>query len=242
VFAIGASLTAARQARGLELRDAEQMTCLRAKYLSALERERYEELPGRAYARAFLRTYATALDLHADRLVAEFDEQVPEPEPLPAAPPIRRRDRSWWPVLGTAVAFGALAIVGWSAWSGPDATPTPVVSPPAKAAASASAATQAQRAAAVKAAHVVQKKAVRTTPAAPQPAVIRADGDCWVLARKGGPTGAVLAEQTLHAGDVLRLKASHVWLRLGAPWNVSVHRGTHALHGLPRGTPVNVSV
>jgi hypothetical protein len=41
---------------------------------------------------------------------------------------------------------------------------------------------------------------------------------------------------------VLRLKATHGWLRLGAPWNVSVHRGAHVLHGLPSGTPVNVGV
>jgi hypothetical protein len=236
VFAIGASLTAARQARGLELRDAEQLTCLRAKYLSALEREHYDELPGRAYARAFLRTYATALDLHADRLVAEFDEQVPEPEPPPAAPPLRRHDRHWLPLLGTAAGLGALAVVGWSAWSQPTSAPAPVVSPPAKLAAPAQ--THAA-ASAVKAAHVVHRTAVS---AAPRPAVIEASGDCWVLARKGGPAGAVLAERTLHAGDVLRLKATHVWLRLGAPWNVSVHRGAHVLHGLPSGTPVNVGV
>ena len=57
MFEIGASLAAARRARGLGMRDAERLTCMRSKYLTALEEGRFDELPGRTYARAFLRTY-----------------------------------------------------------------------------------------------------------------------------------------------------------------------------------------
>src|SRR3954451_18420741 len=80
MFEIGASLAAARRARGLGLRDAERITCMRVRYLSALEEERFDALPGRTYARAFLRTYATALGWRADRFVAEFDAHEREPE------------------------------------------------------------------------------------------------------------------------------------------------------------------
>src|SRR4051812_37466688 len=98
MFEIGASLAEARRARGLAVHDAEQLTCMRAKYLTALEEERFDELPGRAYARAFLRTYATALGLQGDRFVAEFDEQRPEPEEEEPAPDFRPREPFHFPI------------------------------------------------------------------------------------------------------------------------------------------------
>ena len=73
MFDIGASLAAARESRGLSLVDAERLTCVRGKYLAALEQNDYDALPGRTYARAFLRTYASALGLDADKFVAAFE-------------------------------------------------------------------------------------------------------------------------------------------------------------------------
>src|SRR5581483_4231161 len=74
VFDIGASLAAARETRGYSLADAERLTNVRGKYLAALECGDFDALPGRTYARAFLRTYATALGLEADRFVTAFEE------------------------------------------------------------------------------------------------------------------------------------------------------------------------
>lgn len=65
VFEIGASLAAAR-ARGLGLADAERLTCIRTRHLAALESDSFDSIPGRAYARGFLRTYEGALGLDAD--------------------------------------------------------------------------------------------------------------------------------------------------------------------------------
>lgn len=78
MFEIGASLAAARESQGLVLADAERLTRLRERYLRALEEDRFDVLPGRAYARAFLRSYADALSLDADAFVAEFDQRFPE--------------------------------------------------------------------------------------------------------------------------------------------------------------------
>jgi cytoskeleton protein RodZ len=105
LFEIGASLTAAREAQGLVLADAERLTRLRAGYLRALEEDRFEALPGRTYARAFLRSYADALSLDADRFVAEFDQRFPEhteesaPSVFGARQPRRagRHNRLRWP-------------------------------------------------------------------------------------------------------------------------------------------------
>lgn len=235
MFEIGASLTAARQARGLELRDAEQLTCLRARYLVALEHERYDQLPGRTYARAFLRTYANALGLHADRIVAEFDEQNPDTEPQqPLASTFHRPRRNWRPLALVASALVAVAVVGWTQ------RPSGGASPDLQAAAAAPPALTHHR---VAVPAVSQVKAAQKTVAVPAPLVVKATtGPCWVLARSGGPSGATLAEQTLQPGQVLRLHRQHVWLRLGAPGNVTVSRGARTLHGLPAAEPVNVSL
>lgn len=230
MFPIGASLAAAREARGLELRDAERLTCMRGRFLEALEGERFDELPGHTYARAFLRTYASSLGLDADRFVAEFDEQVPEPEePFELeAPRARRFGRVPLAAAPVAAVVALVVVLVWSAWSndhlGSGSTATP---PPAQ---SAAAAPTVHRIAHVKAAvHVSRALVVRAV-----------GGPCWVQARRGGPTGAVLAERTLAQRATLRLATPHVWLRLGAPWNVRVQRGGHVVR-TPAGTqPVNV--
>lgn len=238
MFEIGASLTAARQARGLELRDAERLTCLRARYLAALEHEQYDLLPGRTYARAFLRTYANALGLHADRIVGEFDEQHPDAEPpQPLGPSFHRRRRNWRPLALVASAVVAVAVVGWTQ------RPTGGASPDVQNASAALPETP--RPAVHEAARppVHRVEGAHKTVVAPAALVVKATtGPCWVLARSGGPSGAVLAEQTLEPGQVLRLHRQHVWLRLGAPGHVVVSRGAHTLHGLPAGQPVDVTL
>jgi hypothetical protein len=236
---IGASLAAARHARGLELRDAERLTCMRSRYLVALEQERYDDLPGLTYARAFLRTYANALDLDADRLVAAFDEQVadaaePAFEP-PPRPRIRARPRrSHWTV---AAGLGVAAVVGWAAWSsGPSNRPQPVAAGAAPLVPAAAPKPQAST-------HVlgvhrtVQRKATK-----PQALVVSAvRGPCWVQVRRGGPAGAVVQERLLQQGETLRLSLPKAWLRLGAPWNVDVRRGSHVLRTEEHGQPVDVT-
>ena len=49
MFEIGSSLRAARKRQELELSQAERDTRIRAKYLGALEDERFDVLPGPAY-------------------------------------------------------------------------------------------------------------------------------------------------------------------------------------------------
>jgi cytoskeleton protein RodZ len=137
MIAIGNTLRDARKRRGLELSDCELETRIRARYLSALEDERFDVLPEPAYARGFLRNYATFLGLDARVLVEEFNDRngtapalgdvPPPPEPvqrrvpLPGAP-VRRR-RGWrhkgalvWLIAG---AIGAVLLALWAgaAWT-----------------------------------------------------------------------------------------------------------------------------
>jgi cytoskeleton protein RodZ len=229
MFEIGANLAAARRARGLAIRDAEQLTCMRAKYLIALEKDRFDDLPGRAYARAFLRTYATALGLRADRFVAEFDEQHPEPKEEEPVPDFRPRQPFHLPTPVPLLAAAAIcALFIWSAWS-VDQTPGPPPPPPASQQAWAAANASGRPAVA----HTARVSAV----------VVRAvRGPCWIEAHKGSESGPLLAQRTLAQGETVRFTARRVWLRLGAPWNAIARRGAQLAHGLSTTGPSNVTL
>lgn len=231
MFDIGGNLAAARKGQGLKPSDVERLTLLRGRYLAALERNEFDALPGRVYARAFLRTYAETLGLDADRFVHEFDTRYPEPAPGPPPPMIRpRRALRVRPgfVLGGVVLAVCAGAVAWSALSSSPKL-APNVHPPAAGA---------QRAHARVALALTPSK-----PIAPRHAalVIRAKtGPCWLLVRRGGPAGIVLFEGTLEPGKAMHF-APRVWVRLGAPWNVDVQRGAHVVRGLPASTPVNIT-
>ena len=86
MFEIGNSLREARLRQGFELPRVEADTKIRAKYLRALEEERFEVLPGETYVKGFLRTYSEYLGLDGQLYVDEFNSRFTrEEEPL--APP-----------------------------------------------------------------------------------------------------------------------------------------------------------
>jgi hypothetical protein len=89
VFEIGNSLREARERQGLGYPEIELATKIRAKYIRALEEEDFTSIPGDAYIRGFLRSYAEYLGLDGDVYVDEYasrfitswrDELPPRPE------------------------------------------------------------------------------------------------------------------------------------------------------------------
>ena len=62
-------LYAARERKGVDLYRAERDTKIRARYLGALERGDYKELPGAVYTKGFLRNYALYLGLDPDEVL-----------------------------------------------------------------------------------------------------------------------------------------------------------------------------
>ena len=65
-------LLAAREAKGVDLYRAERDTKIRARYLGALERGDYRELPGAVYTKGFLRNYALYLGLDPDEVLLQW--------------------------------------------------------------------------------------------------------------------------------------------------------------------------
>lgn len=85
---IGATLREARTRLGLDVKQAEEQTKIRARYIRALENEDWETLPGAVYVRGFLRTYGSILGLDGELLADEFrrhHEAVAEPTANPVA-------------------------------------------------------------------------------------------------------------------------------------------------------------
>lgn len=69
---IGPTLRDRRQRLGLEIRDVEERTKIRARYLRALENEDWETLPAPAYVRGFLRSYGQVLGLDGEMLADQY--------------------------------------------------------------------------------------------------------------------------------------------------------------------------
>ena len=59
----------------IDISEVESETKIRAKYLRALENEEYNLLPGPAYVKSFLRTYAEFLNLDSRELVNAYKAQ-----------------------------------------------------------------------------------------------------------------------------------------------------------------------
>jgi cytoskeleton protein RodZ len=90
---IGATLREARMRARIDISEIEAETKIRAKYLRALENEEWGLLPGPAYVRSFLRTYAEALDLDAKLLLEEYKlrhERPSDHDLMPIGSPRRR--------------------------------------------------------------------------------------------------------------------------------------------------------
>jgi cytoskeleton protein RodZ len=232
VFQIGSSLREARERRGLELAAVEQDTRISARWLRALEEERFDLLPERVYALGFLRTYADYLGLEGQQFVDELSPRLPladEPEvPLPA--PFAQRRRTPGPrILASVgviavVAVVVIALIGSRSSSShthsvslpPTRTVTraPTVTPPAR------------HTATPQLARIVLKAAL---------------GRCWLDARLGSQNGRELYTGTLELGQSIRLSGGRTWIRLGAPSALQATlNGSSVL--LPSTTPVNIVV
>jgi len=79
VLSIGLVLKNKRKELGLTLDDIEHETFINKKYLTALEEESWEELPGYPYAYGYVKSYGKVLNLDQENLKAIFQRSYPHP-------------------------------------------------------------------------------------------------------------------------------------------------------------------
>jgi Helix-turn-helix domain/RodZ C-terminal domain len=210
VLEIGSSLREARIRRGVELAQVEADTHIRTRYLQALEDDRFELLPGEAYVRGFLRTYADYLKLDDDLFVDQYNARfAPPEEPLPELSLRRRREPNRRRARGTVGAVLAVALVAVLAWrldtGGEPTVPAPIAEPAA-------------RKPPPTPARVTRPARHGARPAAL--VLTAARGPCWLSAHLGSRAGRRLHEGMLEQGQSLRLAGKRLWIRLGAPSNL----------------------
>ncbi|MGQ9680956.1 MAG: RodZ domain-containing protein [Anaerolineae bacterium] len=138
---VGERLRQARQAKGMSLEQAEEITRIRMRFLQALEDEDYGQIPGQVFVRGFLRSYARTLGLDPDEVLAAAGlaptgpvlqpVRQPRPEQVldePLLPPSNRHGLLAV-VLGTMVVVGlALAAVSLYRYLEPQREPPPLPS------------------------------------------------------------------------------------------------------------------
>jgi len=113
---IGEELRRARELKGLSLRDVEEATKIRMKYLIALEADDFEALPGRVYVIGFLRTYARFLGINDENLVNQVKSLTPvevhDEELVEKPKPVKKKKKGLiFTVFGALIFLVALAFV-----------------------------------------------------------------------------------------------------------------------------------
>lgn len=121
---IGETLRERRMALKIDVHEVEEATKIRAKYLRALENEEYNLLPGNAYVKSFLRTYADYLGLDSRALVDQYRTQggVSEDDPIhysPSSEPGNTSRRRWIFLIAAIIVIAViLFLVGALGGSG----------------------------------------------------------------------------------------------------------------------------
>ena len=235
MFEVGGSLREARLKRGLTPADVQKAIRIRDRYLQALEEERWELLPGDAYVKGFLRTYADYLGLDGNLYVEEYNSRFARPDEPQLVPVRFARTGTRFGGLGflrPLVLVGAVvaivaAIAAWqlSGSSSPKHSAPPTTAPTTTAS------------------HTTPKKTKRkkthekqVSAALPRRAVVVASrGNSWLWVRSGSAAGPTVYQGTLLQGRTLSvsLKSGPVWIRIGDPPSIDLRLGGKLVHGLP---------
>jgi hypothetical protein len=219
VFEIGSSLREARMRQGLDFPQIEAATKVRGKYLRALEDEQFSQLPAQTYVKGFLRTYAEYLGLDGQLYVDEFNSRyvVEDEPPIRARRTVRPRQRRRLQssVLVAALAgialVTALVIAAWK--SGSNEQPL------------------------VGLGQTTQENTThRARPNGPASITLIAKRDVLLTVRNHAPTGKVLFNDTLPAGEAKHYTTKRLWLQVGTPENLRVTVNTKRVR-VPVGGP-----
>ena len=123
-MSFGTELQLERERRQVSLHFMAERTRVPERFLSALEQEQFEDLPGGVFNNGILRSYCSDLGLDEDEWLARFEAAWPAPPAAELAESGEKAQRNrtplgsgagirWWGVLLMLLVLGALA---WAAW------------------------------------------------------------------------------------------------------------------------------
>jgi cytoskeleton protein RodZ len=232
MFEIGGSLREARLKRGLTPADVQKAIRIRDRYLQALEEERWELLPGDAYVKGFLRTYADYLGLDGTLYVEEYNSRFARPDEPQLVPERFARTGTRFGGIGflrplVVVAAIVAIVAGFTAWQ-LSGSPSKKHSAPTTTGPTTTAS------------HTTPRKKHRKHASAALPSravVVASRGNSWLWVRSRGANGPTVYEGTLLQGKTLpvNLKGGPVWIRFGYAPAVDLRLGGKLVHGLPNG-------
>lgn len=107
---VGRYLRERREARNMSIEEVARATRVPISSVERIESDQYDELPGEVFVRGFLRSYAKAVGLDPDEVLARYtaSRRVAWVTPLPISSPTRpARSRRY----GVAIAFVLLLIL-----------------------------------------------------------------------------------------------------------------------------------
>lgn len=239
MFEIGGSLREARLKRDLTPADVQKAIRIRDRYLQALEEERWELLPGDAYVKGFLRTYADYLGLDGNLYVEEYNSRfahTDEPQLVPerfARGGTRLGGVGFLrPLIVVAAIVGIVA--GLAAWQLSGSGDKNGVPPPPPTTTTTST-TPHHSTPPKKKQHTQTTQHVSAAPLPTSAVFVASRGACWLEIRRGSQSGSLLYENTLQQGQTqsVSLKNGPVWIDMGDPPMIDLRLGGKVVHGLP---------
>jgi len=240
VFEIGTTLREARVRRKLTLQQVEEDTKIRVKYLQAMENEDFDLMPGQAYVKGFLQTYAGYLGLDPSIILDEYrtrgtsrEEHQPFSGSSVIGKPLshRRRNTLAFVAVACLLVLAVIYILGLNSDGASDGDGGAVdagslsLSPSASPSRTASPSPSPSG--------TVDKGAVRLGASG---------GDCWVEVRAGDALGDVLFSGTLSPGDTKVFRQDRLWLKVGSPPTLSIRVGTTLLPKLEGVGPLIITI
>lgn len=187
---IGAALRAERERRRTSLDAVARGTLVRMDFLELIEEDRLEDLPSGAYARGFIRAYATYLGLDPKPFITSYEQRCGSPAPELSrvvrrgvrVPPAAQR-RAWKIAVTGASSLIVLLVMLGVFRSGDEPTEVPSVTS-------------------------AVARVRSTTPPVTTDAVVRLEvtGDTWVEARSDGQS---VFGQTMRKGEFKSFKGKN---------------------------------
>jgi transcriptional regulator with XRE-family HTH domain len=219
----GRKLSEARRQRGWTLDEVADRIRVRKEFLEALEEMNVKLLPGKAYALAFLRSYARELGIEEKAIVDQFQDECAltrddDTKPAIRTPTSKPRQRPPWAAAAALVLIAA-GFVGWRAVDSQLRSENE------------------QQVAVRSDQGGLGTTAISTTHTPVRVVEIRALADAWLETR--GPDGTVFLSRTLRVGDVYRPDPSPGWTlhaRDGGAFEIYVNgvaAGTLGSAGMP---------